>query len=208
MATTVRPVSQQDVAAIHALYADEVVHSFANYEYEPPNEREMARRIEATVAAGYPWLVAELDGAFAGYAYASAFRSRAGYRHTVENTVYVHPRAQRRGVARALMAALIERCSALGFRQMIAVIGDADNTASIALHRGLGFETVGVFRGIGYKALGDGPGRWLDNVQMQRALGEGATTPPISATLPVAVAAAATDAPEPTGFASDSPRKS
>jgi L-amino acid N-acyltransferase YncA len=208
MAITIRPVSQEDVAPIHALYADEVLHGFANYEYEPPSPQEMARRIDAILAAGYPWLVAELDGAFAGYAYASAFRSRAGYRYTVENTVYVHPRAQRRGVARGLMTVLIERCTALGFRQMIAVIGDADNAASIALHRGLGFEQVAVFRGIGYKALGDGSGRWLDNVQMQRALAEDARSPPLPATPSANIAAAsAAAAHEPTAFPPDTPRQ-
>ncbi len=179
MSITLRQPTRADAPAIRELYAHEVVHSFANYEYTAPQTDEMWRRVCAVLDAGYPWLIAELDGAFAGYAYANAFRSRAGYRWTVENTVYVDPRAQRRGVARALMIALIERCTALGFRQMIAVIGDAGNTASIALHRSLGFEHVATFRGIGYKAIGAAPGRWLDNVQMQRQLGDGADSPPL-----------------------------
>jgi L-amino acid N-acyltransferase YncA len=178
LALSIRDVQSVDVAAIQALYAEEVRATFSNYEYAPPDPDEMRRRIDAILAAGYPWLVAERDGAFAGYAYASAFRNRAGYRWAVENTVYVHPSHQRRGIGRALMEALILRCTALGFRQMIAVIGDAGNAASVELHRALGFETVGVFRGIGYKAIGDSSGRWLDNLQMQRSLGSGATAPP------------------------------
>jgi L-amino acid N-acyltransferase YncA len=178
MTLRLRPATLNDATSIHALYAHEVEHSFANYEHIAPDLQQIQQRIAAVLDAGYPWLIAELDGDFAGYAYASAFRNRAGYRWTVENTVYVHPQAQRRGVAKGLMLALIERCAALGFRQMIAVIGDAENTASIALHRSLGFEMVGVFHGIGYKAVPGAPGRWLDNVQMQRRLGEGTNSPP------------------------------
>jgi phosphinothricin acetyltransferase len=174
----IRDAVAADAAAVAALYAAEVVGGFSNYEYKPPDAAEMAQRMTAVRQAGCPWLVAELDGAFAGYAYASGFRSRAGYRWTVENAVYVDPRCARRGVGRALMEALIARCEALGYRQMIAVIGDATNIASIALHRSLGFEHVGTFRGIGWKQVGDAPGRWLDNVQMQRALGPGDTQPP------------------------------
>jgi L-amino acid N-acyltransferase YncA len=178
MSMVIRDAALDDTAAIRALYAEEVRAAFSNYEYVAPNADEMERRIDAVAAAGYPWLVAQRDGAFAGYAYASAFRSRAGYRWTVENTVYVHPSHQRRGIGRALMEALILRCTALGFRQMIAVIGDAGNAASVELHRALGFEVVGVFRGIGYKAIGNSPGRWLDNLQMQRSLGAGDSAPP------------------------------
>jgi phosphinothricin acetyltransferase len=167
-----------DAVAVRALYAHEVATGFASYEYAPPEVDEIRRRMRAIRDAGYPWLIAELDGAFAGYAYASSFRSRAGYRWTVENTVYVAPALQGRGIGRALMQALIARCEAAGFRQMIAVIGDATNVASIALHRSLGFETVGTFHGIGWKQVGDAPGRWLDNVQMQRVLGPGADAPP------------------------------
>lgn len=174
----IRDAVAADAAAVAALYAGEVIGGFSNYEYLPPDAAEMARRMAAVQAADCPWLVAELDDAFAGYAYASGFRSRAGYRWTVENTVYVDPRFARRGVGRALMEALIARCAALGYRQMIAVIGDAGNAASIALHRSLGFAHVGTFRGIGWKQVGDAPGRWLDNVQMQRPLGPGDAQPP------------------------------
>jgi phosphinothricin acetyltransferase len=174
----IREAVAGDAVAIAALYAGEVVGGFSNYEYVPPDAAEMAQRMAAVQQAGFPWLVAELDGAFAGYAYASSFRSRAGYRWTVENTVYVEPRCSRRGVGRALMEALIARCAALGYRQMIAVIGDAANTASVALHEALGFEHVGTFRGIGWKQVGEAPGRWLDNVQMQLTLGPGVGSPP------------------------------
>jgi len=186
----IRDATLADASAVRALYAQEVANGFASYEYAPPDEDEMRRRMRSILDAGYPWLIAEIegahdganhdtgDGAFAGYAYASSFRSRAGYRWTVENTVYVAPHAQGRGVGRALMQALIARCTALGYRQMIAVIGDATNTASVALHRSLGFEHVGTFRGIGWKQVGDAPGRWLDNVQMQLRLGVGQSHPP------------------------------
>ncbi len=171
-----------DVLAVHALYAHEVATGYASYEYAPPDPGAMAERMRAVIDAGLPWLIAEIDTPtgrrFAGYAYASRFRSREGYRWTVENTVYIAPAWQRRGVGRALMDALIARCTALGHRQMIAVIGDATNQGSIALHAALGFEHVATFRGIGWKRIGDAPGRWLDNVQMQRRLGAGDDLPP------------------------------
>ena len=174
----IRDASRDDALAVHALYAHNVETGFASYEYAAPNLDEMIRRIETLLQAGYPYLIAEIDGAFAGYAYASSYRSRAGYRWTVENSVYVASHCGGRGVGRRLMHALIARCEALGYRQMIAVIGDGENAASIALHRALGFEHVGTFRGIGYKTIGDAPGRWLDSVQMQRCLGEGSQTQP------------------------------
>lgn len=168
-----RPATAADLPAITALYALEVGEGVATYEYEAPGVEEMGRRWAAVRAQGYPYVVAELDGRFVGYAYASSWRSRDGYRWTVEDTVYVAPEAQGRGVGRALLQHLIDACTALGYRQMIAVIGDRTNTASIALHERLGFRTVGVFEGAGRKH-----GRWLDTVQMQRDLGAGAATPP------------------------------
>ncbi|MDR1075745.1 MAG: GNAT family N-acetyltransferase [Xanthomonadaceae bacterium] len=170
---TIRNAEPADIPAIASLYAEEVRERVATYEYDVPDEAEMTRRMREVVAAGYPYLAAELDGHFAGYAYASAYRSRIGYRWTVENTVYIMPGAQRRGVGKALMLELIEQCAARGFRQMIAVIGEPGNGASVALHQSLGFETVGIFRGLGRKH-----GRWLDTVQMQRALGPGDSTAP------------------------------
>jgi Sortase and related acyltransferases len=170
---SVRDATPADVPAIAVLYADEVRDQVNTYEYEVPDESEMARRMQGIVDAGYPYLVAELDGAFVGYAYASSYRARAGYRKTVENSVYVVPGQQGHGIGAALMQALIEACEARGYRQMIAVIGEPTNTASIRLHEKFGFTLVGVFRGIAWKH-----DRWLDTVQMQRSLGVGTTAPP------------------------------
>lgn len=168
-----RSAVADDLPAIRALYAHEVDENVATYEYTAPDEAEMVRRWQAIVAQGYPYLVAEYDGRFAGYAYASSYRTREGYRWTVEDTVYVHPDFVGRGIGRALLGRLIDDCTALGLRQMVAVVGDVTNQASIALHERLGFRTVGVFSGLGRKH-----GRWLDTVQMQRALGPGADQPP------------------------------
>lgn len=169
----IRSAVAGDLPAITALYAREVEERVATYEYTAPDEAEMTRRWRGIVDQGFPYLVAELHGRFAGYAYASGYRSREGYRWTVEDTVYIEPLAQGQGIGRALLQRLIDDCQALGFRQMIAVIGDVSNTASIALHERLGFRTVGIFEGLGRKH-----GRWLDTVQMQRPLGPGADTAP------------------------------
>ncbi|HEY5849424.1 MAG TPA: GNAT family N-acetyltransferase [Lysobacter sp.] len=171
-ALTIRTAVAGDLPAITALYAREVGDHVATYEYDAPDQAEMTRRWQAVVTQGYPYIVAELDGRFAGYAYASSYRTREGYRWTVEDTVYIVPEQQGRGVGRALLQRLIDDCTALGFRQMVAVVGDVSNAASIALHERLGFRTVGVFAGLGRKH-----GRWLDTVQMQLELGTGRTTP-------------------------------
>ncbi len=163
-----RAAVEEDLPAITALYAREVRENVATYEYDEPDETEMRRRWRAIVDQGYPYLVAEIDGAFAGYAYASSYRTRIGYRWTVEDTVYVAHDLHGRGVGRALLQRLIDDCTALGFRQMVAVIGDGSNVASVVLHERLGFSVAGVFRGIGRKH-----GRWLDTVQMVRPLGNG-----------------------------------
>ena len=157
-----------DIADIQQLYALEVRDGVATYEYEAPDEAEMARRFQDLRQKGFPFLVAELDSRFAGYAYASSYRTRIGYRWTVEDTVYVVPGVQGRGIGRALLSRLMEDCTALGFRQMVAVIGEPGNGASVALHEKLGFKTIGIFTGLGRKH-----GRWLDTVQMQCALGSG-----------------------------------
>jgi phosphinothricin acetyltransferase len=126
------------------------------------------------VGNGFPYIVAEIGGMLAGYAYAGPFRSRPAYRLTIENSVYIAPDMQGRGIGRALLAALIEACEARGFRQMIAVIGDSTKqAASIGLHETLGFRHIGILQDVGFKH-----GRWLDSVLMQRELGAGATTAP------------------------------
>ena len=171
---SIRPATPNDIAAITRIYAHAVLHGTASFEIEPPSEAEMARRQRALAEGGYPFLVAELDGTLAGYAYAGPYRSRPAYHWSVEDSVYVDPQMHGRGVGRVLLAALIEAAERSGFRQMIAVIGDsAQQTPSIALHHALGFHTVGTLAHVGYKNA-----RWLDSVLMQRALGAGAATPP------------------------------
>ena len=168
-----RAATEADIPAITAIYAAEVRDFVNTYEYASPDEAEMLRRMREVLAGGYPYLVAELDGAITGYAYASAFRSRAAYRWTVENSVYVAAHAQGRGVGAALLQALISECEARGFRQMVAVIGEAANSASIHLHQRFGFRHIGSFPGIAWKQQ-----RWLDTVFLQRTLGPGSAGPP------------------------------
>ena len=171
---SIRPATPSDIPAIARIYADEVIARSATFELQPPGVAEMAARMRQITEAGYPYLSAELDGAFAGYAYASAYRLRPAYRFTVENSLYVAPAMQRRGVGRALLEALIAQCGERGFRQMIAVIGDSKNLAgSGAVHRAAGFRVTGIFDHVGFKH-----GRWLDTLLMQRPLGDGANSAP------------------------------
>jgi phosphinothricin acetyltransferase len=170
---TLRSATPADIPAITAIYRPAVLSGTASFEYEPPDEAEMLRRFRAVTEAGYPYLVAELDGRIAGYAYASAYRTRPAYRFTVENSVYVAPDAHGKGVGRALLDRLIEACRNDGFRLMIAVIGDSANAASITLHRRAGFRFCGTIHSVGHKL-----GRWLDSVIMELPLGEADTTPP------------------------------
>ncbi|MGE3149332.1 MAG: N-acetyltransferase family protein [Pseudorhodoplanes sp.] len=174
-ATIIRPATPADIPAIARIYAQAVLHGTASFEIDPPDEAEMARRHRHIVEGGYPYCVAELGGCVRGYAYAAAYRARPAYRFSVEDSVYVDPDAQGHGLGRALLDAIIAESERRGFRLMIAVIGDSGNAASIALHRRAGFEMVGAFRNVGFKH-----GRWLDSILMQRALGEGAATPPDS----------------------------
>jgi L-amino acid N-acyltransferase YncA len=170
---TLRPATAADIPAITAIYRPAVLTGTASFELEPPAEDEMLRRFRAIVDGGYPYFVAELDGRVAGYAYAGAYRTRPAYRFTVENSVYIAPDAQGKGVGRALLAALIDTCTRQGFRLMVAVIGDSANFASIALHRRAGFTFCGTIHSVGYKF-----GRWLDSVIMQLPLGQGDTSAP------------------------------
>jgi len=172
VSSLVRAATVADIPAITAIYAAEVRDFVNTYEYDVPDEAEMLRRMRGIVDGGYPYLVAEAGGAVAGYAYASSFRARIGYRFTVENSVYVAAGMQSRGIGSALLGQLISECESRGYRQMVAVIGEAANTGSIRLHERFGFRHVGTFPGIGLKH-----GRWLDTVFMQRALGGGAALP-------------------------------
>ncbi len=168
-----RDAGPADIASITAIYREAVLTGTASYEITPPDETEMGKRYGAIVDKGYPYLVAaDLAGALLGYAYASAFRTRPAYRWIVEDSIYLAPSARGQGVGKALLAALLERSSALGFRQMVAVIGGAE-AASVALHRSAGFSDIGAIKSAGYKH-----GRWLDTMLMQKALGDGAATDP------------------------------
>ena len=171
---SIRDSRDDDVPAIAAIYGHWVAHGLASFELSPPDADDMARRRQALLAAGYPYIVAQgADGRLLGYAYAGAYRPRAAYRFAVENSVYVAPDAGRGGVGSALLAALIDRCAASGFRLMVAVIGDSGNAPSIGLHARAGFRHAGIVPAVGWKH-----GRWVDSVLMTRPLGEGASTPP------------------------------
>lgn len=165
-----RAAEAEDIAAIQAIYAHHVATSLGTFETEPPDLQEMHARHAGIVQAGFPFLVAELDGRIAGYAYVNQFRPRAAYRGTVEDSIYVASDTTGVGIGQALLGALIERCTALGLRQMLAVIGDSQNAASIGAHRACGFSYVGVMTSVGRKF-----DRWVDVVIMQRSLGTGDT---------------------------------
>lgn len=169
----VRDAGEADMAAVQAIYMHHVLHGLATFEEVPPAVDELLARRAAVLALRLPYLVAERAGRIVGYSYATAYRARPAYRHTVEDSVYVGEGLGGQGIGSALLAALIERCDAGPWRQMIAVIGDSGNTASIALHRRMGFRPAGSLESVGFKL-----GRWVDTVFMQRPLGPGATTLP------------------------------
>jgi len=165
----VRDARDADMAQVQAIYAHHVLHGTASFEEEPPPLAEMLRRRGEVLAKGLPYLVAEADGRVAGYSYATPYRARSAYRFSIENSVYVDHTRHRSGIGRALLTELIARCERGDWRQMIAVIGDSAQAASIGLHVALGFRHVGTLQSVGFKF-----GRWLDTVLMQRALGSGA----------------------------------
>jgi L-amino acid N-acyltransferase YncA len=174
MIPVIRPAKTSDIPAITRIYAPAVENGTASFELTPPDEAEMARRMDNLVGNGFPYIVAEIDGVLTGYAYAGSFRARPAYQFTVENSVYIAPDRRGHGIGRALLAALIEACETRGYRQMIAVIGDsAKQAASIGLHETLGFQKVCILQNVGFKH-----GRWLDSMLMQRELGVGAKTNP------------------------------
>ena len=169
----IREATAEDIPAIQAIYAYHVLHGLASFEEVPPDLEEMRRRFDEVSARGLPYLVAGTGPEVLGYGYCNRFRPRSAYRCSLENSVYVKADMHGKGLGKALLAALIERCTALGYRQMIAVIGDSGNTPSIALHSSLGFVRVGTVRSSGIKF-----GRWVDTVMMQRPLGAGDGTLP------------------------------
>jgi len=161
------------MGAVTEIYRHHVLHSPATFELVPPALDEMLERYRAIKKSGYVYLVAEQEGEITGYAYVSTYRARPAYRFTVENSVYIRPGFERRGLGRLLLQALLQQCEKRPIRQVIAVIGDSANAASIELHRKLGFEMVGTFKAAGFKF-----GRWVDTVLMQKEIGEGARTKP------------------------------
>jgi len=169
----VRAATAADIPQITAIYRPAVMNGTASFELEPPSEAEMLRRYEALTGSGFPYLVAEEHGKIQGYAYAGAYRPRPAYRFSVENSIYIAPDAHRRGLGRVLLRELIDACTKRGYRQMIAVIGDSAQSASIGLHRSFGFQFCGTIHSVGFKH-----GRWLDTVIMQRPIGPGDSSPP------------------------------
>lgn len=168
-----RPAAAGDFDRIAAIYGHHVRHGFGSFEEEPPDAAELVERHRTIVARGLPYLVAVRGGHILGYSYAGPYRPRSAYRYTVEDSVYLAPEAARQGIGQRLLGTVIENCTALGYRQMVAVIGDSANAASIGLHRTLGFRMIGAIEGCGFKL-----GRWVDSVIMQRALGPGAGSLP------------------------------
>ena len=170
----VRDARDTDMGAVTRIYADHVLHGLASFEEVPPSLDEMHSRRAAVLQLGLPYLVAEMENRIVGYAYATSYRTRPAYRYTVEDSVYVESGLNGRGIGTALLAELIARCERGPWRQMLAVIGDSDNTGSIALHRRMGFTPAGNLASVGFKL-----GRWVDSVFMQRALGAGNSTKPL-----------------------------
>jgi phosphinothricin acetyltransferase len=169
----VRPATPDDIGGIHAIYAHHVLKGLASFEEEPPSAAELRRRYAEVVGHGLPYLVADFGGMVAGYAYCTLYRTRSAYRYSLEDSVYVRPDAQGRGIGKTLLGELIRCCEATGYRQIIAVIGDSANAASIGLHASAGFLRVGTLRSVGFKF-----GRWVDSVLMQRPLAAGDGSPP------------------------------
>ena len=164
----IRPAAPQDLPAIQPIYAHHVMHGLASFEEVPPALEEIRRRFEDVTTQGFPYLVAEEKGEILGYGYCSLYRTRSAYRYTLEDSIYVKQGMQGKGVGKALLKELIARSEALGYRQIIAVIGDSANAGSIKLHASLGFVRAGVLRSTGFKF-----GRWVDSVYMQLPLGQG-----------------------------------
>jgi phosphinothricin acetyltransferase len=172
-AVEVRDATEADMPTVQAIYAHHVLHGLATFEEVPPSVDEMLARRTSVLHAGLPYLAARIDGRVVGYAYATAYRPRPAYRHSIEDSVYVAQGSSGRGIGGALLQTLIDRCELGPWRQMLAVIGNSGNTGSIALHRRLGFQPIGTLHAVGFKL-----GRWVDTVLMQRALGDGDRSAP------------------------------
>jgi L-amino acid N-acyltransferase YncA len=175
--STIRPSREQDLPAITAIYAHHVLHGTGTFETDPPSEADMAARRADVLAKGLPYLVAEDSGRVLGYAYCQWFKPRPAYRFSAEDSIYLHPDAQGKGLGKSLLAELERQAQAAGIRKLIAVIGDSANQGSVGVHRTLGFKPVGVIQSCGWKF-----GKWLDIVLMEKQIGAGDSTPPQSAT--------------------------
>lgn len=169
----IRDAVEADMPAVLEIYTPHVLHGLSTFEEEPPSLEDMAERHAVIVDLGLPYLIAELDGKPAGYAYATTYRPRAAYRYTVEDSIYVAGGVSGQGVGQALLEALIRRCEEGPWRQMLAVIGNSGNAGSIALHSRLGFQPIGTLNSVGFKL-----GQWVDTVLMQRPLGQGSASLP------------------------------
>ena len=165
MTPSLRIATMDDIPAIQNIYAHHVLHGTGTFETEPPNVGVMQDRFSEITRSGYPYLVAETDEGVIGFGYLGPFRTRPAYRHTVEDSIYLHPDKRGQGVGSKLLVALINEAKQKGFTQMIALIGDSANRASVALHARCGFESTGTMRQVGFKF-----DRWLDVVIMQRSL--------------------------------------
>jgi len=171
---TLRDALDHDMPAVQGIYAHHVIHGTASFELEPPTLDQMLQRRADIRANGLPYVVAEANGEIVGYAYATLYRPRPAYRFTVEDSVYVREGMAGLGIGQRLLETVIQRCTDDGRRQMVAIIGNSENLASMRLHERLGFRTVGVFESVGFKH-----GRWLDTVIMQRELGEAGHSLPV-----------------------------
>ena len=169
----IRPSRDEDLPAICAIYGHHVLHATGTFETEPPTLAQMAERRADVATRGLPYLVLEEDGLVLGFAYCQWFKPRPAYRFSAEDSIYLHPQACGRGLGRLLLAALADAAHQAGLRKLIAVIGDSANTASIGVHRAIGFEPAGVIRACGWKF-----GRWLDIVLMEKTLGDGDRSAP------------------------------
>lgn len=168
-----RPAAPRDLPAIQSIYAHHVLTGLASFEEEPPPVEELERRYRDVIARGLPYLVAEVGAVVAGYGYCAPYRARSAYRYALEDSIYIRHDMTGRGIGRRLLEELIRRCEGLGYRQVIAVIGDSANQPSIGVHAACGFVRVGTLRSVGFKF-----GRWVDSVFMQRPLGPGDATKP------------------------------
>ena len=171
-AVTIRDSAETDIASIQDIYAHHVLFGTASFELTPPTLDEMRQRRADVLGKDLPYLVAEQNGVVVGYAYVTPYRPRPAYRFTVEDSVYVRQGLAGQGIGSLLLAETIKICTKKGYRQMMAVVGDA-HLPSVALHQHHGFTLAGTFRAVGYKF-----GAWRDTAMLQRALGEGDGTHP------------------------------